>query len=285
MAEVPNSFRGLIVSPPMIVGDGFLDLSSNASEIDPQEMKMNLLFWDKFSWPEQNLITIQITEHMQYLVETGVIERPKYPVESYVVTSDASSPNILKEMYLTEFEQREKKEPGIWSLSLGDKSLKILDAYGHPGRGGVIHLYRAIPVPDRSVPYQDILEFKERRYDELLELRLHIDDLYQKILSAGDGELALETEKARLQKSMANFGNAIQETRFPLRLSDLSASFSLSAGSISAFASTYAATLSLPAGLLAGVGASIGLSLGRSFSPRTNEATPFNYARSIHQLL
>ena len=52
-----------------------------------------------------------------------------------------------------------------------------------------VDLKNSLPVPDETVAIPDILEFKERRKDELLQLHQTIDKFYLEVLSSPDPSL------------------------------------------------------------------------------------------------
>jgi hypothetical protein len=59
--------------------------------------------------------------------------------------------------------------------------------------------FLALPVPDGEVPIQDILDFKQRRKPELLELHNTFDQLYFEVLNAPDQSLATKKVIYRIQ--------------------------------------------------------------------------------------
>ncbi|MEP0069714.1 DUF6236 family protein [Pyruvatibacter sp.] len=277
------SERGLIISPSMKVSDSFLMLDDTAGSIDEQLMKTSLLYWDKFCWPDQSLIGIEIAEDMQFLISAGIIERPMHHIEKWSVSTEHADPNPFKKIYLDEFASKELDEPGVWSMSLGQNALQILDEIAVPGRGAMVQLVDAIPVPDRSVPFQDILEFKDKRADELLALRVHLERVYQRILKAGDGELALQTEIDELQFAIADQFKAMREARFPLRLGEFSAQFGLPAAVVFTLAQGFELSMLETIGVSAA--ASLNLSISFGLANAQPKKSPFNYIVSAKQEL
>jgi hypothetical protein len=75
-------------------------------------------------------------------------------------------------MYLRTYIELNDEEPGVWALSQGEKSLFLEHGLGlfSEGSGMSLNLLRAIPIPAKDVPLNEILEFKEKRKDELLVL-------------------------------------------------------------------------------------------------------------------
>src|SRR6202044_3129242 len=95
------------------------------------------------------------------------------------------------------------------------------------GNGLALELYRAIPVPDKDMPLNEVLEFRRRRYDELQSLRLEIDKLVQEINASQDPKAELETCLLRIDEKCAAAVRVGSEWQFPVRLSNLKTSFDL----------------------------------------------------------
>ena len=168
--------RGLIISNPMEI-DAAKNYISAKGQLDPSELRFSLLFWDKFVFPRSNLLSPVGDEGEEFLVSVGVLSRPIY-------TYSGGHPALIAfDTYMRAFSDLEKMEPGVWSLSQGEKSLFINNSAANliNDSGMSLELIRAIPVPAADVPLNEILEFKERRNAELMIFRAHIDKLVLEI--------------------------------------------------------------------------------------------------------
>jgi len=99
------------------------------------------------------------------------------------------------------FELCEATSPDAWSLAQGNKSLLIESSIFSDGRRILVQLHRAMPNPDKEMPLQEILEFKEIRADQLAILRQRLDKFYTNVENAGDslfefGRFAREIDSA-----------------------------------------------------------------------------------------
>jgi hypothetical protein len=126
-------------------------------------------------------------------------------------------------------------------------------------------------------------EFRARRRDELIALRHHLEDIYQRVISAGDGELALNTEIERLQRAINDHVKAVRGRGLKFKLVDLDANLNLAPAVTAAVA--YAAGLSIPLSLLTGLGAALSLKIGPSLKRHEATPTPFKYVSSYHREL
>jgi hypothetical protein len=90
-----------------------------------------------------------------------------------------------------------------------------------------VDLINALPVPDANVPIPDIIEFKERRRDELLNLHQCLDETYQEILSSPDPSLANKSAVERLKRSIAEVESVCSEKWKKITKFDFSAELNL----------------------------------------------------------
>ena len=98
----------------------------------------------------------------------GILTRPDYSFNGDAAQGIANS-------QIQAFIDLEDREPGLWSLAQGENSLFLKDRILEPDAGAFLELTRAIPIPDKDVPLNDVLEFKERRVDEMRRLRTELD--------------------------------------------------------------------------------------------------------------
>ncbi|MEI5680448.1 DUF6236 family protein [Mesorhizobium sp. CCNWLW179-1] len=271
-----NQERGLVVSPPIQISGNSAMIES--TDLDPQELRMYLLFWDKLDFPEQNYIQFGLAADAEYLIDANVLQRTK------VTPPSGWGSDILRNAHVEAFKTLDAREPGKWSLATGDRSISFPEHTLDIGRGALVRIHQAIPVPNRDVALADILEFRTKRRAELLSLRHHLEEVYQRVISAGDGPLAWNTEIERLQNSIGDHIKSAREAKFKFRLADISANLNLLPVGIAALA---AHTLSLPmiSALLSSIPSALSLSVGSALKGRNAIPTPYKYVSSYHQEL
>jgi len=147
-----------------------------------------------------------------------------------------------------------------------------------------VNLYGALQIPDGEVPLENILEFKEKRRDELLALRHHLDDVYQKIISSPDKALAELSEIEKIDRAISDYLRAISEQKFSLTKTSLQANFSFNKATTASIGAT-AIGLPLTGALLAGAVAGIDIKLGKGLKGGRDNSTPFQYIHSLHSKL
>lgn len=268
----------MISNPIRLSKNGSISASGG---LDPALTRFFLLFWDKFDWPDNAFISIGgPDEHIDFLIEAGVIKR------SIAHGSiSGSGAEILKFCHIGAFDQLDRLHPGQWSLAKGEGSFSFEDSNLHHGRGMLVELHQAIPIPSEEVPYQEILEFKLKRRDELTQLRVHLGELYQAIMSSPDIELSKTTQLQKLDQAIADHVRTISETGFALRLSGLKANLNVPSAIAGLLTSIASAQSDLPfsSALLNGALATLTVSAGAELLHRRPSNTPYQYVGSIHK--
>lgn len=247
------SDRGLVVSSPMMIqGNTLLVKNSN---LDRQELRLSLLFWDRLAWPASRIVYLGSGPDEQFLEDAGILSRPRV---GGPISGDMAQ--CMAREHLSAFRTLEENEPGIWALAQGERSFLLKEGQLEEGRSLLVELHRAIPVPDKDVPLADILEFRSKRRDELLRLRAEIDTFYDATAKAADGGFELQRCVNQIELACADLFRASKEGRNPFRLADLKMSYELRLGSVvkdAAFGAAIGQTYNMPT-----LGALVGGGLG-----------------------
>jgi hypothetical protein len=270
------SQRGLVISVPVQSdGRGF----RAGGGLDQQELRFSLLFWDKLHAPRNNFILLGDSS-ADFLESAGVLEQPITRLN--FVSGPINPGELVISSHLNAYRALDQAEPGVWSLGGGRNSVSFPERDLEAGRGILVRLYEAIPVPDKEVPLQDILEFKEKRQDELLALRYHLDSIYQRIVTAGDGELALQSEIDALERAIIDYLKVAKSTSFPFINTSFTASLNVPAAVAAGLTAFTAGFGAVPA-LLAGATTGIAFGPSASLKDHKTNQTPFRYISSFHK--
>jgi len=212
------STRGLIISQQIAVGGNALGIIS--SEFHPQDIRFWLLFWDKMVCPLVEGLAFGTGETGQFLEEIGLLERPYY-------NFGGGFGDRVVRAHMAAYDDLDKKEPGAWSIAEGTNSF-IIPTARLRDRGGIsVELNRAIPIPDKEVAIYDILEFKAKRKDELLNLRVHLDGIARAIDDSDDQQGELSRQVKLIDGACSDLIRLNQEWRMPFRLSGIKMSLDL----------------------------------------------------------
>ena len=257
--------RGLVVSPPIeVFRDGF---RVGRGGIDPQELRVALLFWDKLDCPTNNLVEIAPGPEADFLIRTGVMQRTRVQMGGSIAGGE-----VFRTPLVGVFQMLDQAEPGTWSIATGERSISFVDDEVREGRGALVTLHRALPVPDKDVPLDDILNFKRKRRSELLALRHHLEAIYTRVANAADRALTLNSEVEALERAVTNYIKSARGFGFKWRVADLGANLDLAGGAAAPWG-TYQNGFSALDAVLAGAGAAIeikaAIGLVRTRSPET----------------
>jgi Family of unknown function (DUF6236) len=211
--------RGLVMSSPMEVNKE--ELLVKSFSLDLQEIRFALLFWDRLAWPLMWIFGPDCSPDEQFLIDAGILSRPKAPYY------DGDIADIVAYSQVHAFLEIEQREPGLWVLAQGENSLLLKNRVLEVGRGALIELHRAIPIPDKDVPLSDILEFKAKRSDDLQNLQQEIDSFFTSVNNAADKEFELRRHIKQIDAACADLLKVAKESIIRFRLSDLRASFEL----------------------------------------------------------
>jgi hypothetical protein len=284
----PKSGRGLIISNPIEIGtNGSINIISSA--LDPLELRRSLLFWDRLEWPVNRGVYVSGSgAEVSFLKEEGILARPVYSIQN------GTGADFFRASFRDALSEKERVEPGRWAIAGGPKQIVFSGAEFRGGRGVLFSLFRTIPIPDKDVPLEDILDFKQKRRDEILKLVLEMDGFYQKIINSADSEHAFVSALTEIELSCSELIKVAKEAQFPFRLSDLKLNTSLNIGAIAAVGDFAAKGALLGAGygletiggIVGGALPFIGLSKDFSFQRRESSKfseSPFRVVGEIHE--
>lgn len=277
-----TSMRGLIISTPAVV-DGSRVTFKGA--LDPEDLRFSLFFWDRLSWPQSAGIAIGSCPSASYLESAGILERP-----GFFFNGDQTKAHIRG--YLSTLEQYERTQPGMWALGSGANSIQGDHSLFTDNNGAIIELQRCIPIPKKDVPLAEILEFRQRRRDELLIFRQYLDDIASEIVSTSDSVDALNRAQKNLDETCRDLIRVTKEWQAPIYLTNFRASFNLDLGkAVSTAFKTWSAlgimglsgTTAEIGAVAAGINSQISIKSDVAFRQLRRETSPFKYAYSIER--
>jgi hypothetical protein len=234
---VSGSKRGLVLGSPWLLT--YVILSRNeagqyavsdttfmpAHDAIARTIRRGLLYFDEVALPNNNLLPTK-DPLASLLTEQEIIFQPTWRLSKEALNGTHPA-SLIWRSHLAMFEHLERAAPGKWTMApLGDETTwpegpidlgQAKDPEGQSARTPVIHKYRgaeielhaALPVPRDDVPIAELLEFKERREPELLQLRVYIDELQQQIVTSHDVPRSRIVAAERLEKSLADVAAAL----------------------------------------------------------------------------
>ena len=256
-----DDVRGIVVSTPVVAERRRVVIEG--SPLDAQELRYWLLFWDKLNFPLIDALSIHPGDDGEFLESAGILERHRVNGARILMTNDPevdAPDDQFQHHFLRAFRELDAEAPGTWSLATGERSITLDEDELEGGRGVLVRLHRALPVPNHDMPLDDILTFKHKRRDELLNLRVHLERLYQRIMEAPDEPIAVKTELTALDIALADFLKSTRGGAVKIwRPTNISAQLSIRQGLNAAVAASVSG-LPLLQSLIVGAAASVDVS-------------------------
>ena len=147
-----------------------------------------------------------------------------------------------------------------------------------------------MPIPSTDTPLDEILEFRLRRSAERAALRHHLEQVYQSVVRAGDGPLALRTEFETLASALKDITTATKETGLRFKLAGIEARLKWEFNPLAALTGAGAAALagSLPAAIAsmaAGILPKVEVNAGAGLKSGRYSPIPYEYGLMIQREL
>lgn len=202
--------RGIITNTGRMVRSDSQSVSLSSGLTD-NDLNYYLLYWDKIVMPTNNIIHITIKDEEE-LLKTGILERPSVAFSSwstnvkdgsfdpFVIAQSIIANNLISTDKLTDWTIHQLGE----QIVIGNEQKKEFEAIR-------VELLKCLPVPNGQLNFTEILEFKEKRKDELSELHSKIDSLYLEILNSPDKDLALRKSISEFNRSLENINSVTNE--------------------------------------------------------------------------
>jgi hypothetical protein len=223
-----------------------------------------------------------------FLISAGILTRPM------IHHQGGNAATIVLDTFLGAMKTLEASEPGVWSLSQGERSL-FLENYPddfYDNWGISLILIRSIPIPSHDVPITEILEFKEKRRDELNILHTHINKLSAEISLSKEIPLDLEKTVKNIDVACADLLKVSSEWQQPFHIGDLKANINFNgikalgvAGAAWKLAEPYGLLAATAAATSSGIISAIDIKADIGFRSIKRTKTPYHYAWLAHREL
>ncbi len=217
--------RGIITTPGKITrslegGSVF----SNQGMV-PGELNACLLYWDKIVVPSNNIYHVSLPNEDD-LISCNAITRPRIQVAGHFAPGEIGDTILREQTKLAQLLMRNDQIDWVVQQSGGG----FIFAEGDFSVSNSIRmsLNGVLPVPPPDVRVNEILEFKERRSDELGELHDTIDRIYLTVLSAPDSTVAERVEVRALNQAIESLQSSYFEHFEGSTKYNLSISFNVS---------------------------------------------------------
>lgn len=215
--------RGVVFTRSELIkiagGKGF----KTGKSINRLDINYFLLYWDRLVSPSNNIFHFGIPCEDE-LINLGKLEVPKFSVGNVVTDSMYVEIDALSQAKSLDL-MRQKYKDIDWRIHSLNDELNFSESDSVVKQTLRFDLCNLLPVPGPDVNLNEILEFKERRSDELIALHSYIDELYFEVINSGDFELSKAKAFDGFKRAIADL-DALnsQGWRSPIKF-DISSSF------------------------------------------------------------
>lgn len=279
--------KGIIAAPARVSGNGAQFRSEGG--VTPEELRYFLLYWDKVVIPTTNLVHLAVPQEDE-LLTTGVVTRPRVPFSGAFNGELMARAQLLAQTAVAR--DLIKNDRSVdWALHQIGSEIIVPDNESIEKQLIRVDLVNSLPVPNGDVPFPDVLEFKERRKDELIQLHQAIDDLYLEILSSPDPSLKTKQAVSQFRKSIEALDNVTKEKWKRTGKFDISAELNINGKDVAAGVAAgavfdfFTSLYTVPIGTIVGAVATtikIKASSTKTFEP-SKEKQVLGYLASAHK--
>lgn len=215
--------RGIVVNPKFTIIDekGVL---LETTYITAEDLRRYLLFWDKIEFPDNNFVSLGDTNETSFLINAGIMQRSMFYLNEY----SRNLGYLLAELQYKAFLENNKKENELWSIAQTSKTLILNPNDLIKKRTIEFELINCVPIPTVETPLETILEFRERRKDELMSFRNAIDLFYENVLASLDSERTRQRIIDEIQKNCSDLIKVMNESKIKMILQNLKSEANIS---------------------------------------------------------
>ncbi|MEH6529905.1 MAG: DUF6236 family protein [Photobacterium frigidiphilum] len=199
--------KGLVIGP-QFSGDA-TSLSIESSQPDPVSLRKYLLLWDTLDFPDNNIISFGLDDDMELLHQEGILKRTRININGSVSVG-AKFYSTLQHHALNTNNNNVNEE---WELAQSSNGTFQAPQFAISRPAIEFDLYNSLSIPTKDVPIHEVLEFKHRREDLLIELRDSIDDITSKILMSDHIEKSKTKEIKKLHRNLNQLSRTLSESK------------------------------------------------------------------------
>ncbi|MDF1801741.1 DUF6236 family protein [Thalassovita sp.] len=248
-----------------------------------------VLYWDKIHAPIAiKGMSPQYDIAVERLVNLGIAESFDLKSENSFSHSDIQQMISSYAQSLSELDARSLETWSVMPLLSNQKSTLAAQSSpylpkSHKTNASIeVQLKNALPVPDRDVPYEDLLEFKESRNEQIQRLHAELSQVASRYVDMMDDEKALSLALHDVNSAVSDLQRVYEERWVKKVTKNLTSAFALD-GVLPAGV-TYFAGASLDTAFLAGAGVTIVRSAVSASLPIKHENNPYSYALEVEKI-
>lgn len=201
--------KGLIIPSGTLVADSGTSTQIGGAQIDPALIRNWVMFWDEFICPDNNFISTDLPPDLAFLKESNLLNRNMVPFSGRISSGNFGQ-LFLAAQEIT-YMKKNQEEPGKWSMAQSEGIIQTQSGKQNAEACLVFDLINSIQLPDRLVPISEVLEFKEKRRDELLAFHTYLEEIYLRITLSKDILRTKTHELQKLELAISDYNKTVKE--------------------------------------------------------------------------
>lgn len=199
--------RGIIASPGRMIRNlnGSFSISGNLSVTD---INYFLLYFDKIVIPDNNIFGIDLS-YLEELIRYNIIETPRVVFKYNGFIDNHDFLTISQSITANRLIKNDKRAD--WTIHQFGDQISLMGKDSAIFKTIRFEILNALPVPNKEVSFEEVLNFKESRKSELMGLHEILDDLYIEILKSPDKDFATRKGISDLRQSIEDLHKVTKE--------------------------------------------------------------------------
>jgi hypothetical protein len=216
-----------------------------AAQFQPVEplVRRAALYADTIVYPVNNFLPQAQIAYAEYLENAGVLKRVFITIPDdgspqaqllramaemgNAIGGPTPVPKMLAVHHVQIYKHLEAQSPGNWAFATISEGMDFPDDMAVARRGLKIELTDWLPVPPPELGYDQILDFKVKRRDQLLAMRAELDAFYRRIINDQDVPDAKSRELEKLQAALLDVRRLMTERHWKINFEGLGLDLSL----------------------------------------------------------
>jgi hypothetical protein len=255
--------RGIITPAMEITSQG--NSFTIRGGIPPEKLRYYILYWDKVVFTDSNIFGTGLSGELETLEKAKIVSKStaRMNLNGRFSGSDLTKIHFqgLAQIATTLINEN----PGQWAIHQSCDHLIIPSGMTSEFITADLELAQCLPVPKSDIPLDKVLDFKMRHADELLALRMTLDELYLEITKSSDIPRSKIVQIQRLEQAIKDLDQVAKQSWGERLLASRKVSLDINYGSLTQGAVTaglVGTTFSNPLiGLIAGAAQTIASSM------------------------
>jgi hypothetical protein len=257
----------------VVESGGSITVRPNDSSEEISSIRLAALYFDKVAYPTNRMIYVEHGDpSFKKLSQIGFAEEVTIEYDRLIAGLLPDGSPLFGHSVGRSYAFLNSREPGCWAISGSDDYL--------PQRAAevslnclLVELISLLPVPTNDTDPLELLRFNKEHRNQLLQLRVAIGKMAQKIAASSTPEITRSLVEEELIANLEDIRNSLERRRIPSFLSNITFGIALPSCAIELLASK----CGVPPGIGSILGGAVSASWAYSPFSRAKISTPADF--------